>query len=123
MKRRVGISPVLVEMVFELLFFALSATVVVQLLGAAVTMSRQSRETSEALAITTAAMETLLSDPAALARGSMQTEDGAYTVEAQIVPTPSAQGTFYTVDCKASKNGQTIFSLRGSRFVGSEEAS
>lgn len=123
MKRRVGISPVLVEMVFVLLFFALSATVVVQLLSAAVTISRQSRETSEALAITTAAMETLLADPAALARGSMQIEDGDYMVEAQIAPTPSAQGTFYTVDCKALKNGQTIFSLRGSRFVGSEEAS
>lgn len=123
MKRRVGISPVLVEMVFVLLFFALSATVVVQLLGAATAMSRRSRETSEALAVAAAAMETLLSDPAALARGDTQTERDGYTVEASVLPSSSAQGTLYTVDCKALKNGQTILSLQGSRFVGSEEAS
>ncbi|MDO5111435.1 MAG: hypothetical protein Q4E65_03920 [Clostridia bacterium] len=120
MKRRVGISPVLVEMVFVLLFFALSATVVVQLLFAAVSMSRKSRDQSAALAAATVAMETLLADPAALAKGDAHIQSGDYTVDARIASIEQGGGVYYSVDCKAMKDEEMILSLQGGRFVGPE---
>ncbi|MDD3920973.1 MAG: hypothetical protein PHO41_07390 [Eubacteriales bacterium] len=123
MKRRIGISPVLVEMVFMLLFFALSATVVVRLLGAAASISRESREQSEALSVTTAAMEELLADPAALEKGSTTIVNGSYTVNASISSEQQGNGTLYNVACETTKDEKSLFTLEGSRFVGLEEVS
>ncbi|MDD4075015.1 MAG: hypothetical protein PHC80_02880 [Eubacteriales bacterium] len=119
MKHRVGVSPILVEMVFVLLFFSLSAAVIVQLLGASSILSQRSAEKSGALLAAENAMEQLLSDPVALSRGDARVSDGAYTLSLRVTPAPQSNGVFYTVDCAALKNEKTILSLQGGRFVGS----
>ena len=122
MKRSIGISPVLLEMVFVLLFFALSCAVVLRALGTAAVVSRSSREKSEALEAASAAVETLLADETALAQSDTRiTRSGEYDIETEVSAQSRPTGTYYTVECRALKDEGVIVTLNGARFIKAEE--
>ena len=122
MKRSIGISPILIEMVFVLLFFSLSCTVVLKALGTAAIVSRDSREKSEALEAANAAIETMLADEEALEKQAAQTiHSGEFTIKTQTSAQSRSGGTYYTVECRALKDENVIVSLSGGRFVRAED--
>lgn len=118
MKQRGGLDPILMEMVVATLVFAISAAVIVQLLGAAACWSNQSRERSDALAALSALTEELLADEAALATGGRQerSENGAL-LSADISSVRRESGVYYALDCRAEIDGETEISWQAGRFI------
>jgi len=118
MKRREGLDPILLEMIVVTLVFAISAAVIVQLLGAAAGWSGQSRKKSDALAALSAMTEELMADDAALAAGGRQErlENGAL-LSAEITPQKREGGVYYALFLQASIDGETALAWRAGRFV------
>lgn len=128
MKRRSALSPVLVELLVTIVFFALSAAVVVQLLAAANRTSSQSTDTANAAAALSTLMDELRADPEGsegmAADGSRRVErvlsDGT-VLSAQINRSLTGGGALYSIYAEAEKDGETLLRFEGARYIAGKD--
>ena len=123
--------PMLLEMLLAMLFFALSAAVIVQLIAGAYTVSRKSaRQSLAILALQDqceAAKAALLSGEGPAGTETLwydgdfepAGQDGAaYRVDLTVTPEKTGAGTYYGLDLTAATAaGETLTTLRGGVYV------
>lgn len=126
MKKRATFSPVLLELIVSILFFALAMSVVVRLVAAANETSERSALASRALVAMENAAEAIKADPAA---GDFD-ENGErrFTREAErdillnvlVRRSAGAAGALYEIEIEALGGGLPLGSLSAARYVGGE---
>ena len=124
-RKRGSISPVLLELSVVILFFALSASVVLRLFAAASDVSRESAYRSRALLALESVAERVKADPegdgAFDERGARtfteQVEDDL-TVRGVVTRDESSEaGVFYDIDLGVTGPDGTIYTLLAARYV------
>ena len=119
MKRESSVSPVLLELVLVILFFAISSAAVLQLIAAAAETSRDSRIRTEALIAATDLMETAKADPLGeIAAEPVVTDGGSeITFSVSTAGTKTGAGTLYEIVVLARSQGETVLRLTGRQYV------
>lgn len=128
MKKRATFSPVLLELIVAILFFALSMSVVIRLIAAADETSRQSAALSRATIAMESLIEELKAEPPAgadfNAQGeshiTRQAEEGIELV-ALVRQSEGAAGTLYDIEVTAYSGEEALGSLRAARYVGGDK--
>ncbi len=127
MKKRATFSPVLLELIVAILFFALAMSVVVQLIAAANETSSASALTSRALIAMESAAEQLKADP--VGDGAFdESGERRFTVEPEegmqlsvtVRRILGAAGTLYEFEITAAGSGKPLGSLSAARYVSGE---
>lgn len=124
MKKKATFSPVLLELIVAILFFALSMSVVIRLIAAADETSRGSAALSRA----TIAMESLMEEIKAAPPGGAdfdETGESHITREigdgivltALVRQSEGAKGIFYDIEVTAYSAEEPLGSLRAARYV------
>ena len=123
MKQRIGISPMLLELIVTILFFMLSMSVVVRFIAAADETSRTSALTSRAMIAMENVAEELKADPLSddqfdadgLHRFTLQEEDLQLLVVVQRVCAGS--GILYEIEISATSGDRQLGSLSAARYI------
>lgn len=129
LKRRGIFSPVLFELTIVILFFALSTSIVVQLIAAASAVSNESGYHARALLAMETVAEQIKADPAG--DGSVNecgvrsfAVDYAEDVQVRCIVTgdPSPKnGTLYDIELTVTGEDGTVYSLDAARYVSDAE--
>jgi len=129
LKRRGVFSPVLIELTVVILFFALSTSIVVQLIAAASAISNESRDHARALLAMESVAEQIKADPAG--DGAVNecgvrafTVDYAEDLQVSCIVTgdPSPEnGTLYEIELNVTREDGTVYSLDAARYVSDAE--
>jgi len=124
MKRSRAFSPILLELIVAILFFALSMSVVIRLIAAADETSRDSSLTGRAMIAMENAMEEIKADPYGDGKFDMNEErrfiihaEDDLSLVAVVRSTDSKTGTLYTIDIHATSGEKKLGSLSASRYV------
>lgn len=124
MRKKATFSPVLLELIVAILFFALSMSVVIRLIAAA----DETSQGSAALSRATIAMESLLEEIKAAPPGNAafdemgeshmrrETEDGIVLL-ALVRQSERAQGVFYEIEVTAYSGEEPLGTLSAARYV------
>lgn len=125
LKRRGVFSPVLLELTVVILFFALSTSIVVQLIAAASQISNESSYHARALLAMETVAEQIKADPAgdgAVNECGVRSFSIDYATDLRVDcivtgdPSP-ANGTLYEIELSVVGGGETVYSLDASRYV------
>lgn len=129
-KKKSVFSPVLIELTIVILFFALSTSVIVQLISAANAIARESEYHARAILAMETVAEQIKADPAA--QGTAD-ENGARSFTVDVAsdlavncvvtgePT-SAQGTLYSISLSVASAKGKVYSLDAARYIADAEA-
>ena len=124
-KKRSSFSPVLIELTIVILFFALSTSIVVQLIAAASAVSNESRYHARALLAMESVAEQIKADPVG---DGVVNECGVHVFAVDCAedlqvscivtedPTPKS-GTFYEIELSVTGGDGTVYSLDAARYV------
>lgn len=124
-KKRSFFSPVLVELTIVILFFALSASVIVRLIAAADTTARTSEYESRAILAMQTVAEQVKADPVGDntcnecgARVFSVSVDEDLTVNCVVTIDESpAQGTLYDIELTVAAPSGKVYALDASRYL------
>lgn len=130
MKKQPTFQPVLMEIIVTLLFFALAMSIVVQLVAAANSISKESAFRSRAYLAMETAAEQVKADPEGGGFGADGTRTFAIALEEGISITGTVQktvdsrsgGAMYTISLTASGGGYDPVTLTACRYRQGEEA-
>lgn len=124
-RKRGSISPVLLELAVVILFFALSASVVLRLFAAASDVSRESACRSRALLALESVAERVKADPegdGAFDGGGVRTF--TQQIEADLLvrgvvtrDESNSAGVFYGIDLSVTAPDGTVYTLSAARYV------
>lgn len=128
-KKRGVFSPVLMELTIVILFFALSTSVVIQLISAANATARESEYHARAILAMESVAERIKADPvgdgAADACGVRAfTVDAAEDIAVSCVVTADPaplQGTLYEIELCVSSPGGEVYTLDAARYLADAE--
>lgn len=128
-KKRGVFSPVLMELTIVILFFALSTSVVIQLISAANATARESEYHARAILAMESVAERIKADPvgdgAADACGMRAfTVDAAEDIAVSCVVTADPaplQGTLYEIELCVSSPGGEVYTLDAARYLADAE--
>ncbi len=124
-KKRSVFSPVLIELIFVILFFALSASVIVRLIAAASVTAQESAYHARAIIAMESAAERIKANPAGegdcnecgVYAFSMETASDL-TVDCIVTPDDSPlQGTLYDIELSVASPGGEIYWLDAARYI------
>ena len=129
LKKRGSFSPVLLELTIIILFFALSTSIVVQLIAAASSISSESAYHARALLAMETVAEQTKSDPvgdggfdAAGIRTFSNVIEPDLTVEGKVTRDLSpAGGTLYQINLSVCSQSGSVYSLCAARYVSDAE--
>lgn len=127
MKKRTTFSSVLLELILAILFFALSTSVVIRLIAAASSISRESELESRALIAMESVAETVKADPAhcgafdetGLCRYQTPSGDDLL-IDVSVQRAPTAAGMLYTIELSAVSGETPLGTLSAARYVAGE---
>ena len=128
-KKRGVFSPVLIELTIVILFFALSTSVVIQLIAAGSDISNESCYHARALLAMESVAEQIKADPTA--RGEAD-DCGVYAftldyaadlaVSCVVTENPSpAQGSYYEIALSVTAEDGSVYSLEAAKYVSGGE--
>jgi hypothetical protein len=129
-KKRSVFSPVLIELTIVILFFALSTSVIIQLISAANMTARESEYHARAILAMESVAERIKADP--LAEGTAD-ENGVRSFTVDIAsdlavncvvtgdPAPE-QGTLYDIKLSVTSPKGEVYSLDAVRYIADAEA-
>jgi Tfp pilus assembly protein PilV len=129
-KKRSVFNPVLIELTIVILFFALSTSVIVQLISAANTTARESEYHARAILAMESVAEQIKADPAAQGtpdengmRSFMVNVASDLAVNCVVTgdQTP-AQGTLYSIALSVVSPKGKVYSLDAVRYIADAEA-
>jgi len=117
-KRR-NMSSVLIEMIIVILFFSLSAAIIVQVLGKADAVSKESRLKNEALLVMESLAEEREENPAAFP--SRETcEYKGFRVEVTVEKTARPLGDYYDILLSSYAGEKELLAFSTARYVARE---
>ena len=124
MNKRSTFSPVLLELIVAILFFALSMSVIIRLIAAANDTSRDSMLTGRAMIAMESVMEEIKADPVGDGKFDMNEErrllvqvDEDLILLAVIRCTSTKTGVLYDIDIQATSGEKKLGSLTSSRYI------
>ena len=129
-KKRGVFSPVLIELTIVILFFALSASVIIRLIAAAATTAKESEYHARALVAMESVAEQIKADPvgdggvnACGMRAFAVDVASDLTVDCIVTGDPSPeQGTLYDIELNVTSPDGNVYSLNAARYVADSEA-
>ena len=127
MKRRFGLSPVLIELIVVTLFLALSCATLIQLIAKARELSATATYTSDALLLAEDLLERTKADPAgdggfdeSGVRRIQQTQ-GELTLDGVVERVNTAGGALYQITVRARRDSRELLRLTTSAYVSGGE--